>query len=121
MQSHLWVLSLTCVLWKGGECLRYRPRGILWTIRAGTGSCIDVDSQTVNGTGYEAASYRFHHSRRQRLDENGWTTLPGTLRGENKLCVYTPVESGLYRMAGDVTIGQDGRTELRFSSNVLNL
>ncbi len=86
----------------------------------GAGSCIDVDPQTVYGTGYEAASYRFHHSRWQRQDEFGWTTLPGTVRGENKLCVYTPVESGLYRMVGDVTIGRDGLTELRFSSNVLN-
>ena len=86
----------------------------------GAGSCIDVDPQTVYGTGYEAASYRFRHSRWQRQDEFGWTTLPGTVRGENKLCVYTPVESGLYRMVGDVTIGRDGLTELRFSSNVLN-
>ena len=86
----------------------------------GSGSCIDVDPQTVYGTGYEAATYRFHHSRWQRQDEFGWTTLPGTVRGENRLCVYTPVESGLYRMVGDVTIGRDGLTELRFSSNVLN-
>ncbi len=86
----------------------------------GAGSCIDVDPQTVYGTGYEAASYQFHHSRWQRQDEFGWTTLPGTVRGENKLCVYTPPESGLYRMVGDVTIGRDGLTELRFSSNVLN-
>ena len=86
----------------------------------GSGSCIDVDPQTVYGTGFEAASYRFHHSRWQRQDEYGWTTLPGTVRGENKLCVYTPVETGLYRMVGDVTIGKDGLTELRFSSNVLN-
>ena len=73
----------------------------------GSGSCIDVDPQTVYGSGYEAASYRFHHSRWQRQAEFGWTTLPGTVRGENKLCVYTPVESGLYRMAGDVTLGRD--------------
>ncbi|MDE2729695.1 MAG: hypothetical protein OXI19_16835 [Gemmatimonadota bacterium] len=86
----------------------------------GSGSCIDVDPQTVYGTGFEAASFRFHHSRWQRQDEFGWTTLPGTLRGENKLCVYTPSESGLYRMVGDVTIGRGGLTQLRFSSNVLN-
>ena len=86
----------------------------------GVGSCIDIDPQKVYGTGFEAASYRFHHSRWQRQDEYGWKTLPGTVRGENKLCVYTPVESGLYRMVGDVTIGKDGLTELRFSSNVLN-
>jgi len=60
------------------------------------------------------------NSRWQRQDEFGWTTLPGTVRGENKLCVYTPVESGLYRMVGDVIIGRGGLTELRFSSNVLN-
>lgn len=46
-------------------------------------------SATVYGTGYEAASLRFHHSRWQRQDEFGWTTLPGTVRGKNKLCVYT--------------------------------
>lgn len=86
----------------------------------GAGSCIDVDPQTVYGTGFEAASYRFRHSRWQRQDEFGWITIPGTVRGENKLCVYTPPESGLYRMVGDVTIGRDGLTELRFSSNVLN-
>jgi len=86
----------------------------------GAGSCIDVDPQTVYGTGFEAASFRFHHSRWQRQDEFGWTTLPGTVRGENRLCVYTPVESGLYRMVGDVTIGRGGLTELRYSSNVLN-
>ena len=86
----------------------------------GSGSCIDVDPQTVYGTGFETASYRFHHSRWQRQDEFGWTTIAGTVRGENKLCVFTPVESGLYRMVGDVTIGRDGLTELRFSSNVLN-
>ena len=86
----------------------------------GADSCIDVDPQTVYGSGYETASYRFHHSRWQRQDAFGWTTLPGTVRGENRLCVYTPVESGLYRMVGDVTIGRGGLTELRFSSNVLN-
>ena len=86
----------------------------------GASSCIDVDPQIVYGTGFEAASYRFHHSRWQRQGEFGWTTVPGTVRGENKLCVYTPAESGLYRMVGDVTIGRDGLTELRFSSNVLN-
>ena len=86
----------------------------------GSGNCIDVDPQTVYGTGYETASYRFHHSRWQRQDEFGWTTIAGTVRGENKLCVYSPPESGLFRMVGDVTIGRDGLTELRFSSNVLN-
>ena len=86
----------------------------------GAGSCIDVDPQARYGMGFEASSYRFHHSRWQRLEEYGWTTLPGTVRGENKLCVYTPVESGLYRMVGDVTIGQAVPVELRFSSNVLN-
>ena len=86
----------------------------------GSGSCIDVDPQTVYGTGFEAARFQFHHSRWQRQDEFGWTTIPGTLRGENKLCVYAPPESGLYRMVGDVTISQRGLTDLRFSSNVLN-
>ncbi|MDE2846551.1 MAG: hypothetical protein OXO51_07600 [Gemmatimonadota bacterium] len=86
----------------------------------GSGSCIDVDPQTVYGSGYEAASYRFHHSRWQRQDEFGWITIPGTVRGENKLCVYAPPQSGLYRMVGDVTISRDGQTRLRFSSNVLN-
>ncbi len=40
-------------------------------------------------------------------DEFGWTTISGTERGENSLCTYTPVESGLYRMVGDVTLGRD--------------
>ena len=87
----------------------------------GAGSCIDVDPQTVYGTQLESAWYRFHHSRWQRQDEFGWTTIPGTVRGENQLCVYAPPESGLYRMVGDVTIrNQAGQTELRFRSNVLN-
>ena len=86
----------------------------------GTGYCIDVDSQTVNGTGFEAASYGFHHSRWQRQDKFGWTTIPSKVRGENNLCVYTPPKSGLYGMVGDVTIGRNGLTELRFSSSVLN-
>ena len=86
----------------------------------GSGSCIDVDPQTRYGTGFESANYRFHHSRWQRQDAFGWTTIASTERGENKLCVYTPPESGLYRMVGDVTISRDGQTLLRFSSNVLN-
>ena len=86
----------------------------------GAGSCIDVDPQARYGTGFEAASYRFHHSRWQRLEEHGWMTIPGTVRGENKLCVYTPVEPGLHRMVGDVTINRGSPIELRFSSNVLN-
>ncbi len=86
----------------------------------GNGSCIEVDPQTVYGSGFETASYQFHHSRWQRQDELGWMTIPGTIRNDNMLCAYTPPESGLYRMVGDVTIGRGGLTDLRFSSNVLN-
>ena len=82
----------------------------------GPGSCIEVDPQAF----YETVQYQFHHSRWQRMGEFGWVTIPGTVRGENRLCVYTPPESGLYRMVGDVTIVRDGLTELRFRSNVLN-
>ena len=87
----------------------------------GSGSCIEIDPQIEYGTGFEAARYQFHHSRWQRKDEFGWTTITGTVISENKLCVYTPTESGLYRMVGDVSIiGQGGKAQLRFSSNVLN-
>lgn len=94
----------------------------------GAGSCIDVDPQTVYGTGYEAASFRFHQSRWQRQDEFGWTTIPAPYAARTSYAcirpcirrVHTAVESGLCRMGGDVTIGRDGLTELRFSSNVLN-
>ena len=88
----------------------------------GAGSCIEVDPEAIYGERFEAASYQFHHSRWQRQDEFGWETIPGTVRGENRLCVYTPAESGLYRMVGDVTITPVGQapTLLRYSSNVLN-
>ena len=86
----------------------------------GSGSCIEIDPLTEYGSGFETASYQFHHSRWQRQDEFGWTTIPGTIRNENMICVYTPPESGLYRMVGDVTISRGGLTDLRFSSNVLN-
>lgn len=86
----------------------------------GSGSCIEVDPKTRYGSGYEAATYQFHHSRWQRKDEFGWMTIPGTVRNDNRLCVYTPPESGLYRMVGDVTISRDEQTDLRYSSNVLN-
>ncbi len=89
----------------------------------GSGSCIEVDPQSV----YERVQYQFHHSRWQRQDEFGWTTIPGTVRNDNRLCVYTPTESGLYRMVGDVTLGEHtlsgGYIEhdpLRYRSNVLN-
>lgn len=84
----------------------------------GSGSCIEVDPQKEYGTGHEAARYQFHHSRWQRKDELGWSTIPGTVREGNRLCVYTPTESGLYRMVGDVSIVGQGR--LRYRSNVLN-
>ena len=67
-------------------------------------------SDAEYGTGYEAAIYRFPHSIWQRHDEYGWTTLPGTVHGENKLCAYTLVESGLYRMVGGILINRDGLT-----------
>ena len=87
----------------------------------GFGSCIEVDPQAVYGTGFESASFQFHHSRWQVQDAFGWMTISGTIQSENKLCVYTPNESGLYRMVGDVTISQGGQqSQLRFSSNVLN-
>ena len=86
----------------------------------GSGSCIEIDPQSVYGSGYETAGYQFHHSRWQRQDTFGWTTIPGTVRSENRLCVYTPVESGLYRMVGDVTVSRGEQTQLRYSSNVLN-
>ena len=86
----------------------------------GSGSCIEVDPQTAYGSGLEAAKYQFHHSRWQRQDAFGWVTIPGTVRGENRLCVYTPTESGLYRMVGDVTIDRGGQMRFRYSSNVLN-
>lgn len=87
----------------------------------GSGSCIEVDPQAVYGTGFESASFQFHHSRWQVQDAFGWITITGTVRSENRLCVYTPTESGLYRMVGDVTISQGTQqSELRFSSNVLN-
>lgn len=86
----------------------------------GSGSCIEVDPQAVYGSGLEAASYQFHHSRWQRLDEFGWSTIPETARNDNRLCVYTPPESGLYRMVGDVTIDRGGKSRFRYSSNVLN-
>lgn len=87
----------------------------------GSGACIEVDPQTVYGTGFESARFQFHHSRWQRQDEFGWSTIPGTVRNDNRLCVYSPTESGLYRMVGDVTTSNSGgQTQLRFSSNVLN-
>ncbi len=86
----------------------------------GSGSCIEVDPQKIYGTEYEAAQYQFHHSRWQRQDAFGWATIPGTVRGENSLCVYTPTESGLYRMVGDVTIRQAEQRQLRYKSNVVN-
>lgn len=87
----------------------------------GSGSCIEVDPQRIFREDLEAARYQFHHSRWQRQAEFGWTTIPGTERGENRLCTYTPNEAGLYRMVGDVTTSTvDGPTELRYTSNVLN-
>ena len=86
----------------------------------GSGSCIEVDPQKIYGTEYEAAQYQFHNSRWQRQDAFGWMTIPGTVRGENRLCVYTPTESGLYRMVGDLTIRQTRQTQLRYKSNVVN-
>lgn len=88
----------------------------------GGGSCIEVDPEITYGDEdeHEAAYYRFHHSRWQRQDAFGWITIPGTERGENRLCTYTPLESGLYRMVGEVTITRGTDTELRFSTNVLN-
>ena len=93
----------------------------------GFGACIDIDPKKVYREGPEAAQYQFHHSRWQRQDEYGWTTIPGTVRSENRLCAYTPPEAGLYRMVGDVTIGEHTITgeyiehdPYRYSSNVLN-
>ena len=86
----------------------------------GSGSCIEVDPQSEYGSGYETAGYQFHHSRWQRQDAFGWTTIPGTVRNDNRLCVYAPTESGLYRMVGDVTVSRGEQTQLRYSSNVLN-
>ena len=87
----------------------------------GSGSCIEVDPQSEYGSGAETAGYQFHHSRWQRQDALGWSTIPGTVRSENRLCVYTPTESGLYRMVGDVTTSnRAGELQLRYSSNVLN-
>ena len=91
------------------------------------GSCIEVNPQRIFREDLEAARYQFHHSRWQRQAELGWTTIPGTERGENMLCVYTPTEAGLYRTVGDVTIGEQTLTggsvehdPLRYTSNVLN-
>lgn len=87
----------------------------------GPGSCIEVDPQRIFREDLEAARYQFHHSRWQRQAEFGWSTILGTVRDENRLCTYTPPEAGLYRMVGDVTTSsQDGQTELRYTSNVLN-
>ena len=86
----------------------------------GSGSCIVLDPEKIYGTRYEAAYYHFHNSRWQRQDAFGWVTIPGTVRGENTLCTYSPPESGLYRMVGEVTITQGTDTELRYTSNVLN-
>ncbi len=87
----------------------------------GAGACIEVDPDKTFGTGFETARYRFHHSRWQRQDELGWTTIQGTVQSENRLCAFTPTGSGLYRMVGDVTLsGQGGQRRLRYASNVLN-
>jgi len=88
----------------------------------GVGSCIEVDQQQTFGEGLAAARYQIHHSRWQTQDELGWITIPGTERNDNRLCAYTPTETGLYRLVGEVTTTSvfGGQSEVRFSSNVLN-
>ena len=84
------------------------------------GSCLVVDPEQWYGEGDGAARYQIHHSRWQTQDGTGWITIPGTERNDNQLCAYAPSESGLYRLVGDATVTAGDRSEVRFSSNVLN-
>ena len=77
-------------------------------------SCIDLTGSTVhhNGDQYMLVSTRW---QTRANSSNAWADIPGTSES-GRLCAYTPVEPGEYRMVAELAInGVVGK----YSSNIL--
>ena len=85
------------------EWINVSPGRIVWRPLSSIPlTCLGWTEVTVNG-----ATYRIHfsHWQRKQGSDRGWTDIPGTRR-VRRLCGYTPIATGEYRLVMELSIDE---------------
>lgn len=85
------------------EWINVSPGRIVWRPLSSIPlTCLGWTEVTVNGVTYRI---HFSHWQRKQSSDRGWTDIPGTRR-VRRLCGYTPIATGEYRLVMELSIDE---------------